>query len=335
MAVLLNGRYMSRNAAPILGTMADILFIKTSSLGDVIHHMPALTDARRHRPGDRLSWLVEEDAVPLVRLHPAVDDVIPVASRRWRRMGASLAVLREMADFAGRLRARRYDVIVDTQGLARTALIARTAHGKRHGYACGSIREPLASPFYNVRHKVSRALHAVERNRILTGLALGYRSEGAPDYGLNREALHSGGAPYAVLLHATARPEKEWPAENWIALKDALAARDVDIVLPWGRDDEHERAQRIAQGLPRARVADRQGLDGVARLIAGASFVIGVDTGIMHLAAALGVPLVAIFSGSRPELTGPVGSGPIEVVGAYGRRPSVDEVAAALARAAG
>jgi heptosyltransferase-1 len=191
----------------------------------------------------------------------------------------------------------------------------------------------MASAFYNVRHAVSRDLHAIERNRQLSGLALNYVPQGAPDYGLEREALRdSNAAPYAVLLHATARADKEWPVANWIGLKDALARRDVDLLLPWGRDEERERAVRIADGLPRARVIDRLPLDGVARLIAGASFVIGVDTGILHLAAALGVPLVAIFAGSQPTLTGPVGSGPLEVVGTKGRPPSVDEVAQALAR---
>lgn len=314
--------------------MADILFIKTSSLGDVIHHMPAVTDARRARPGDRFVWLVEEDCVPLVRLHPAVDEVIPVASRRWRREGLmSAAVLREMAAFRRAVQARRYDAVVDTQGLFRTGVMTWLARGARHGYDRASIREPLASAFYNVRHAVSRELHAIERNRLLTGLSLGYAPQGAPDYGLDRAALRDGAAaPYAVLLHATARADKEWPVANWIGLKDVLARHGVDLLLPWGREDERERAVRIAEGLPRARVIDRLPLDGVARLIAGASFVIGVDTGILHLAAALGVPLVAIFAGSQPKLTGPVGSGPLEVAGTRGQAPLVEDVAQALAR---
>jgi heptosyltransferase-1 len=329
-AGLLNGRYIGRKR----GLMADILFIKTSSLGDVIHHMPAVTEARRARPGDRLTWLVEEDCVPLVRLHPAVDEVIPVASRRWRREGLmSAAVLREMAAFRRALQARRYDMVIDTQGLFRTGLMTWLSRGTRHGYDRASIREPLASSFYNVRHAVSRDLHAIERNRLLTGRALGYASQGAADYGLDRDALRDRSAvPYAVLLHATARADKEWPVAHWTGLKDTLARHDVDLLLPWGRDDERERAMRIAERLPRARVIDRLPLDGVAKLIAGASFVIGVDTGIMHLAAALGVPLVAIFAGSQPRLTGPVGSGPMEVVGTKGRAPTIDEVAQALVR---
>jgi heptosyltransferase-1 len=316
--------------------MAEILIIKTSSLGDVIHQMPALTEARRALPHARLSWVVEEDSVPLVRLHPAADEVIAVASRRWRRTGLSLSVVSELAAFRRALRARAYDKIVDTQGLFRSAVIARLAQGERHGYDAASIREPWASSLYNVRHAVSRTRHAVERNRILSGLALGYRPDGAPDYGLDRNLLRSGGSPpYAVLLHATARTDKQWPADHWIALGKTIAAHDLDLVLPWGRDDERERAVHIAGQLPRASVPGRHGLDGMARLIAGASFVIGVDTGLLHLAAALGVPLVAIFAGSQPALTGPVGAGPIEVVGTMGQAPSVDEVVNALSRVYG
>ena len=127
-----------------------------------------------------------------------------------------------------------------------------------------------------------------------------------------------------MLLHATARPEKQWPEANWIALGNALGRDGIELVLPWGTADERARSERIAAALPRARVPERAPLDAVARLIAGAEFVVGVDTGLLHLAAALGVPLAAIFSGSKPSLTGPVGHGPIAVLGrarcaAFGR----------------
>ncbi len=314
--------------------MADILFIKTSSLGDVIHHMPALTEARKLRPDARFTWLVEEAFAPLVALHPAVDAVIPVAWRRWRKSIYAPATLGEIAANLRGIRTHRYDEIVDSQGLLRSGMIARIAHGRRHGYDAASIREPLAAPFYDVRHRVSRDLHAVERNRILSGLALGYTPQGAPDFGLDRARFTAPGARYAVLLHATARPSKQWPEANWIALGHALSRHDVELVLPWGNEAERARSQRIAAALPRARVPERAPLDSVARLIAGAQFVVGVDTGILHLAAALSVPLVAIFTGSKPDLTGPVGNGPIAVLGTQGAPPSVDEVSEVLQRIA-
>jgi heptosyltransferase-1 len=314
--------------------MADILFIKTSSLGDVIHHMPALTEARKARPDATFTWLVEEAFAPLVRLHSAVAEVIPVAWRRWRKSLYAPATLSEIAGNLRAIRAPRYDEIVDSQGLLRTAIIARLARGRRHGYDAASIREPLAAMFYDVCHSVSRDLHAVERNRILSGLALGYAPQGAPDFGLDRARFPAPGERYAVLLHATARPGKQWPEAQWIALGHALAGQGIDLVLLWGTDAERARSERIASALPRARVGERAPLDAVARLIAGAQFVVGVDTGLMHLAAALGVPLVAIFAGSKPDLTGPVGSGPIAVLGAQGTPPTVAAVADAVANIA-
>ena len=309
--------------------MTDILFIKTSSLGDVIHHMPALSEAARQRPDARFAWLVEEAFAPLVRLHPAAARVIPVAWRRWRKSLLSPATLAEIAGNLRGVRAQRYDEIIDSQGLIRSALIARLAHGRRHGYDRDSIREPLASMFYDVRHRVSRNLHAVTRNRMLSALALGYTPQGAPDFGLDRARFAAPQSRYAVLLHATTRASKEWPEANWIALGETIAARGLDLVLPWGSEAERARSERIAAKLPRARVPARAPLDEVAALIAGAQLVVGVDTGLMHLAAALGVPLVAIFAGSRSGLTGPVGSGPIVVLGAEGEAPPVEAVRAA------
>jgi heptosyltransferase-1 len=313
--------------------MSDVLFVKTSSLGDVIHHMPALTEARARRPAFRFAWVVEESFAPLVRLHPAVDVVIPVASRRWRRSLPWPSTWREIEAFRRTLRARHYDAIIDTQGLVRSALITRVARGRRYGYDAGSIRERAASLFYDVRHSVTRDQHAIARNRALTGLSLDYSSEGRPDYGLDRTKLSAPSADrYAVLLHATAQHGKEWPAEHWVALGQFLRARNLRLMLPWGNAREHARSVAIAAALPNAEVPWLQPLDVVASLIAGASLVIGVDTGLLHLAGALGVPLVAIFVGSEPGLTGPIGQGPIAVVGGKGEIPTIDAVIAAVDR---
>ncbi|MBI3436017.1 MAG: lipopolysaccharide heptosyltransferase I [Proteobacteria bacterium] len=313
--------------------MTEILFIKTSSLGDVIHHMPAMTDARRWLPQARFTWLVEEPYVPLVRLHPAVDDVIAVASRRWRWRPAMPATGREVGGFVRALRRREFTEIIDTQGLLRSALIARLARGRRHGYDATSIRERAAAYIYERKYEVARDLHAITRNRMLTGRALGYLPDQALDYGLDRAKLTAQTTErYALLLHATAQRAKEWPEENWIALARGLGDRGLALVLPWGSAREHARAARIAAAAPHTYVADPQPLDGMARLVAGAAFVAGVDTGLVHLAAALAVPLVAIFTGSAPTLTGPMGPGQIDIVGDHGAMPGVDDVAAAIAR---
>ncbi|AMN43493.1 lipopolysaccharide heptosyltransferase I [Rhodoplanes sp. Z2-YC6860] len=316
--------------------MKDVLFIKTSSLGDVIHQMPAMTEARAHLPGVRFAWVVEEAFAPLARLHPAVNEVIPVAVRRWRKTLMAPSTWAQVSAFRRAVQARSFDEIVDTQGLLKSALIARLARGRRRGYDSKSIKEPLASRFYDVKHPVEWNQHAIARNRALTAAALGYACAGAPDFGLDRAALRAPSEkPYGVLLHATAQAGKEWPEENWRMFAVALGQSDIDLVALHGNDAERERAARIASASPRVRVPERQPLDQVARLIAGASFVVGVDTGLLHLAAALGVPLTAIFLGSEPKLTGPMGQGPIEVLGAKGSPPSVVEVTETVKRLAG
>jgi heptosyltransferase-1 len=312
--------------------MANILFIKTSSLGDVIHHIPALTDARSARKDAVFTWLVEEEIAPLVRLHPAVGEVIPVAWRRWRKSMYAPSTMAEIFENFCTIRARQYDDVVDSQGLLRTALLTRIARGRRHGYDASSIREPLASPFYDVRYRVDRNLHAVERNRILSGLALGYVPLGAPDFRFDRAHFASDASRYAILLHATARTEKQWPEAHWIALGRALSeSQGLELVLPWGSEVERVRSENIARQVQGARVPERVPLDQVAKLISGAQFVVGVDTGLLHLAAALSVPLVAIFTGSKPGLTGPVGSGRRSILGDIGMPPSVDAVMNATA----
>jgi heptosyltransferase-1 len=310
--------------------MANILFIKTSSLGDVVHHMPAVTDARKAHPDATFSWLVEEAFAPLVRLHPAIDTVIPVASRRWRKSLYAPATIAEIRASFRNIRAQRYDEIVDTQGLLRTAILTRAACGMRHGYDASSVREPLASLFYDVRHRVERDMHAVERNRILSGLALGYAPDEAPDFGLDRARIGKDSTSrYGLLLHATARREKQWPNADWIAFAKLFAQR-FELLLPWGTEAERARSEYIAAAVPGARVPDRAPLDQIAKLIAGAQFVVGVDTGLLHLAAALGVPVVAIFAGSKPALTGPMGRGRLSILGDDGKPPSVDAVVEAV-----
>jgi len=308
----------------------SILFIKTSSLGDVVHHMPAVTDAREHFPDAQIAWVVEEAFAPLVGLHPAVDTVIPVATRRWRKQLLKRETWQEIAAFRRLLRPSAFDKIIDAQGLVRSAIIARAAQGERHGYDAQSIKEPFASRFYDVKHKVSRSLHAVERNRRLTALALGYDVNSAVDYGLN--SMPKPADRYAVLLHGTSRPSKEWPEDCWIELGRFLGTKGFESVLPWGDGVEKLRAERLCAAISDSRVLDRQPLDVTAKVIAGASLVVGVDTGLLHLAAAYKVPLAGIYVSSDPGLTGPAGAGPIVIVSGVERAPSVSEVIAAVER---
>src|SRR5713226_3707856 len=208
--------------------MKRILIVKTSSLGDVVHNLPVASDIRRHFPDASIDWVVEELYAPLVALHAAVRRVIPVALRRWRRRPLGRTTWKEIGEFRRLSRAERYDAVIDTQGLLKSALIARAAKGRHHGFDAGSAREPLAARFYDVTHHVARAQHAVSRNRALGAAALGYRVEHPIDYGIVvGESVTSPARPYAVLLHGSSRRDKLWSEAAWTELGRALAARGL------------------------------------------------------------------------------------------------------------
>lgn len=309
-----------------LSPTLKILFVKTSSLGDVVHHCPAVSDAARAIPGAAIDWVVEEPFAAVAAMHPAVRRVIPVAVRRWRSAWWRSGAREEMSAFHRALRAEHYDAVIDAQSLIKSALIARLADGRRHGMDRASAREPLAAWFYDVRHAVPRGGHAVERNRRLTAAALEFPLDTPPDYGLGVIATEPTKA--AVFLTMTSRADKLWPEERWVELGRSLA---VPVVLPWGSDAERGRAGRIAAALPQASVPRRMSLDQLAALFARSHAVIGVDTGLTHLAAALGARTVGIYCGSDPALTGLYGAPLATNVGAAGQSPEVKDIVAALA----
>jgi len=312
--------------------MPRFLFVKTSSLGDVVHNCPAVSDVARHVPGATIDWVVEEPFAGVAALHGSVRRVLPVAVRRWRASPLARSTWAEMAAFRAQLRAENYDAVIDTQGLLKSALLAAFARGRKHGYDRASARESVAARFYDVRHAVAPELHAVERNRRLAAAALGYRLEGPADYGLRAEGASpvAPGGPYAVLLTMTSRDDKLWPEEHWRALGAWLGARGLACVFPWGTKEERARCARIAGALRGALVPPRMEIDGLARLARGARCVVGVDTGLAHLAAALTVPVVGLYCGSDPGLTGLYGNGRLRNLGAAGRPPSVVEVESAI-----
>lgn len=307
----------------------SILFVKTSSLGDVIHNMPAVVDARRRFPNARIDWAVEEAYAPLVRSHPSVDRVIAVAIRRWRRALVQAATWREVLALRRDLGHADYDAVIDTQGLVKSAFVASLARGVHFGFDRASVRERLATRFYDRTFRVDPRAHATARCRQLAAFALGYAPAGALDYGL-APAAAAGESAGIVLLHGTARAAKEWPEAAWRALAAGLIDRGHRVTLLHGSPAEAARSVRLAAGLPDAIVAARMPIDRLAALIAGAHAVIGVDTGLLHLAVALEVPTVAVFRATDPALTGPVGRGSIATCGGVDRDPSVEEVFAAL-----
>ena len=306
-----------------------ILLIKTSSLGDVIHNLPVVTDLRTHFPDAAIDWVVEDGFAEIARLHPGVRTAIPVALRRWRKSLLTAATWQEVGEFRASLQRQTYDLVIDTQGLLKSALITRLSRGKRCGYSAASAREPLAARFYDACFDVSKSLHAVERNRHLAALAAGYKEVPTPDYGIALSPALTPGTPTAVLLTATSRDDKLWPEESWILLGRALQEQGLACLLPAGSAGERERAGRLAQAIPGAIALPPLSLRELAGHLAAARIVIGVDTGLVHLAAALGRPTLALFCASDPALTGVLATTPAINLGARGQPPGVGDVLAA------
>jgi len=309
-----------------------VLFVKLSSLGDVVHHMPAVTDLARERPGAHIAWAVEEAYVGLVRLHPAVAETFPVGLRSLRRRPLSPALWSRLAATRGSIRRAGWDFVVDTQGLLKSAVVSRFARAASFGLDKASARERSAARFYDVKLAVPRQMHAVERNRRLVAQVFGYRIDAAADYGLSPPAAPPAWAPqgpYTVFLHAASRASKRWPEQHWIALAQAANDAGLEVVLPGGTAGEREASERLAKSMPRAMAAPAMGLGDAAALLAHSRCVAGVDTGLTHLAAAFGVPTVGIYVSTRPELTGLHAPNAVNVGGA-GRVPTLDEVLGAF-----
>jgi heptosyltransferase-1 len=311
-----------------------ILFVKLSSLGDVVHHLPAVTDLAEHRPGAHLAWAVEEGYADLVKLHPAISEAIPVSLRSIRRNPLAAAPWKRMAAARRAMGRGRWDFVVDTQGLVKSAMLASMAPGSAFGLDAASAREKLASRFYDVKLRIPRDLHAVERNRRLVGEVFGYHPRGEARYGIVGPEAAPAWAPrerYMVFLHAASRAAKRWPEERWVDLGRMLAERGYAIVFPGGTEAERALATRLAAAVPGAMAAPAMGLREAAALLAHACAVAGVDTGLTHLAVALGVPTVGIYCATNPGLTGLHGGAHAVNVGGAGEIPSVEKVAAALA----
>jgi heptosyltransferase-1 len=285
--------------------MTSALIIRPSSLGDIVHALPIVHDLHHYRPGLAVDWGAEEPFKQLVRLNRGVRRVIPVALRRWRHRVLSRSTWREFTAFRHELVHDRYDAVIDLQEQVKGALIAWLARGPVHGPDRASVREPMVTLLYRHTYRIDPRQHLIDRCRRLAGNAFGYEPEGAPRFDLAPPPLDAApDAPYAVFLHATSRDDKLWPEAHWKALLEHVTGAGLAAVLPWGDITESERSARLAAGMTGATVPPRRTLPELASLLSRATLVVGVDTGLTHLAAALGTPTVALFTATDPRLAG-------------------------------
>jgi heptosyltransferase I len=315
-----------------------VLIVKTSSMGDVIHTFPAVEDARRQRPDITFDWCVEEAFAGIVALHPAIDRIHTVAIRRWRKALLDGGTWREAAALRRTLRDCRYDLVIDAQGLLKSALVARQAGAPIAGFDRSSAREPSATLFYDVTYAVPRNLHAIERTRRLFGLALGYQPDlSTLDSGIVPPAGNLANIPgkTAFLLHGTSREDKKWPVQDWIEAARLLVERGMTPVTTWSNEREKTVAEAIAGAVPSTVVVPKSPLAEIAAFIGRSTLVIGADTGLTHLASAFGLPTVAVFLATEPGLTGPRGPYASTLLAAPGERVAPAEAVAEAERLAG
>lgn len=282
-----------------------VLIVKTSSMGDLIHTLPAVSDAVLHVPDIQFEWVAEEAFAEIPSWHPAVERVIPIAIRRWRKNWRQAWASRNIQTATAQLRNQKYDCVIDAQGLVKSAIITRLAWGHRYGMDRWSCREPLASMIYSTRISIPRGSHAIDRVRDLFAQVFNYRYTEEINYGLSRKDFEfSGDRPYVVFLHGSSWPSKLWPQTQWIELAALANKAGFLVYLPWGNEDEKMRAQEIALRCNSIRVPAKMPLRQIAGLLAHASGIVGVDTGLSHLAAALEVPAVTLYIATDPGLTG-------------------------------
>ena len=323
----------------------NILLVRVSSLGDVLHNLPMVADILRHHPDATIDWVVEEGYVSLVRLNPHVRKIIPWGLRRWRKSLGSRQTRSEIKQFFATLRQEQYDYVFDTQGLLKTGVIMGAARIKKGGAKVGLANGSEGSGYEGVSrifHTRSIALdprtHAVARGRMVAAAALGYSADSAPDFGL--PGPDDGNRPdwmpaqeYAVFFHGTARDAKKWALDNWVATGQALAP--MPVLLAWGSPAEKLDAEALAARLPNARVLPKLSMMEAVALARNAALAIGVDTGLTHIAAAFLRPTVELYCDSPKWKTEGNWSDRIVNLGEKGSPPSAAEVIAAARRLLG
>ena len=305
-----------------------VLLIKTSSLGDVVHALPAVTDACENNAELEFDWVVEETFADIPSWHPCVKEVIPVAWRRWRKSLWSSQTQSEIKTFRKRLRTKNYDLVLDAQGLIKSAVISRMACGRRYGLDRQSAREPMASFFYHNKLYIPKKNHAISRLRELFAKTFAYDTPKTPiNYGINRDHWEmSDTKPYVVFIHGTTWLTKLWPESYWRELCQLANQDGYEVHIPWGNNEERDRASRIADQQDNVKILDRLSLAQMGHELANTSAVIGVDSGLTHIAAALDIPTVAIYGATSAVLTGVQGRNVKLHISKYSCAPCLSKV---------
>lgn len=287
-----------------------VLLVKMSSLGDVFHTLPALTDAQKAVPALTIDWVVEEAFAEVPTWHPVVRNTIAIGWRDWRRSFWLKTTQKQIHVFFQRLRLEKYDLIIDAQGLIKSAVVTGLAKGVRCGLDYNSAKEPLASMACQKRVAVTKGRHAIVRLRDLFAQCLDYPVPDTPiDYGIDKQQWYQPDIPkpYVMFLHGSTWNAKLWPEQYWKRLRGIVNNAGYEVVLTWGNLLEKQRAEFIASGSEHAHVLERLPLTEITRYLAHADAVVAVDTGLAHIASALNVPTIAVYGATNPDLTGVLG----------------------------
>jgi heptosyltransferase I len=284
-----------------------VLIIKTSSMGDIIHTLPALSDAGTALEDIQFDWVVEKNFAQIVPWHPLVNKVIECELRRWRK--APWRCLKQWRAFKTNLLATQYDLVIDAQGLLKSAFITRLLASPKAGFSFKSCTESLASLAYDRKYFVPHGLHAIDKIRSLFALALDYKLDKRElDYGLAHTPCNTKAQPYIVFAHTTTWSSKRWPLEYWQQLVTLVTQAGWQVKLPWGNTQEKNLAQAIAANNSKVQVLDKTSLIQIKDILSQASAIVGVDTGLTHLAAALSIPTISLYGSTDPNIVGSRGS---------------------------
>jgi lipopolysaccharide heptosyltransferase I len=287
-------------------------------MGDIIHTLPALTDATKAVSNIQFDWVVEEGFTEIPKWHKQVQKIIPIALRRWRKNICRGIQNGEIKQFYTQLRAQEYDFVLDAQGSIKSAITTRLSRGCRLGMDKSSVRESLAYLAYQRRFSVPWQQHAIKRIRQLFAEALKYPlPETLPDYGINirnvSQAKIELPKDYLIFIPNTSCSVKLWPNHSWSLLIEEITRQGVDVFIPWGNENERKNANQLTSKNSLAHVLPYLSLNEMAAVLANAKAVVAVDTGLSHLSAALGIPTIVLYGPTDPLLIGTIGSSQLHI----------------------